>query len=82
MKRLQHTNVKQNPKARRQCNCYIPKSAPSAKKRQVADDNKDCEVVRVHRPTAPRYEWSDYRYYPVDEAWQQQACQLLGIRFV
>ena len=45
-------------------------SLPLAKKRKVADDNKDCEVVGVHRPAAPRYEWSDYRYYPV-------ACKLL-----
>ena len=67
-------------KAKRRC--YVPKSAPSAKKRKVADDDKDCEVVGVHRPAAPRYEWSDYRYYPVDEAWQRQACELLGIRFV
>ena len=68
------------PKAKRRC--YVPKSAPSAKKRKVADDDKDCEVVGVHRPAAPRYEWSDYRYYPVDEAWQRQACELLGIRFI
>ena len=68
------------PKAKRRC--YVPKSAPSAKKRKVADDNKDCEVVGVHRPAAPQYEWSDYRYYPADEAWQRQACELLGIRFV
>ena len=70
------------PKAKRRCSSYIPKSAPSAKKRKVADYDKDCEVMAVHRPAAPRYEWSDYRYYPVNEAWQQQACELLGIRFV
>ena len=52
------------PKAKRRC--YVPKSAPSAKKRKI---DKDCKVVGVHRPAAPRYEWSDYRYYPVDEAW-------------
>ena len=26
---------------------------PSAKKRKVADDDKDCEVVGIHRPAAP-----------------------------
>ena len=60
------------PKAKRPRSSYIPKSAPSAKKRKVADDDKDCEVTAVHRPAAPRrYEWSDYRYYPVDETWQR-----------
>ena len=38
------------PKAKRRC--YVPKSAPSAKKHKVADDDKDCEVVGVHRPAA------------------------------
>ena len=82
MKRLQPYKCETEPKAKRRCSSHIPKSAPSAKKRKVADDDKDCEVVGVHRPTAPRYEWLDYRYYPVDEAWQRQACELLGIRFV
>ena len=70
------------PKAKRPRSSYIPKSATSAKKRKVADDDKDCEITAVHRPAVPRHEWSDYRYYPVDEAWQQRACELLGIRFV
>ena len=38
--------------------------------------------MAVERPAAPQYEWLDYRYYPVDQAWQRQACDLLGIRFV
>ena len=49
------------PKAKRPRSSYIPKSAPSAKKRKVADDDKDCEVTAVHRPAAPRHEWSGYR---------------------
>ena len=61
------------PKAKRPRSSYIPKSAPSAKKRKVTDDDKDCEVTAVHRPAAPRSEWTDYRYYPVDEAWQRIA---------
>ena len=36
----------------------------------------------VDRPAVPRYEWADYRYHPVDEDWQRQACELLGIQFV
>ena len=27
-------------------------------------------------------EWRDYRYFPVDEAWQRQACRLLNLRFI
>ena len=42
----------------------------------------DCEVVAVHRFVAPRYEWTDYRYYPVGEHWQRQACELLAIHFI
>ena len=35
--------IETEPKAKRRC--YVPKSAPSAKKRKVAEDDKDCEVV-------------------------------------
>ena len=27
-------------------------------------------------------EWRNYRYFPVDEEWQRQACRLLSLRFV
>ena len=57
---------------------YVPKTVPRSKK---AKDG-DCEVVEVERPSAPRYEWTNYRYYPVHVEWQRQACELLGIRFV
>ena len=56
----------------------VPKTVPRSKK---AKDG-DCEVVGVERPSAPQYEWTNYRYYPVDVEWQRQACELLGIRFV
>ena len=55
-----------------------PKTIPRAKK---ANDG-DCEVVGVDRPVAPRYEWTNHRYYPVDVEWQRRACEMLGIRFV
>ena len=29
-----------------------------------------------------RTEWPEYRYYPVDEEWQRNACSQLGLRFV
>jgi len=58
------------------------KSIPPAKKSKVAANDKDCEVVAVHRPVALRYEWENYRYHLVDEEWQRQGCDLLGIQFV
>ena len=27
-------------------------------------------------------EWPEYRYYPVDEEWQHNTCNQLGLRFV
>ena len=27
-------------------------------------------------------EWSNYRYFPVDEEWQQEVCRLLNLRFI
>ena len=39
-------------------------------------------ITTVQRAFAPRTEWADYRYYPVDEEWQKQACRTLGLVFV
>ena len=58
------------------------KSIHIPKKAKVTSGDNDCELVVVHRSVAPRYEWTDYRYYPVDEHWQRQACELLAIRFI
>ena len=41
---LQHTNVKQNRRLREDV-IVMFQSAPSVKKRKVAHDDKDCEVV-------------------------------------
>ena len=53
-----------------------------------------CEFAAVHHTTAAdcvvtgydmavaRTECPEYRYYPVDEHWQRQACTLLGLRFI
>ena len=38
--------------------------------------------MAVEIPAAPQHEWLDHRYYPVDQAQQRQACELLGIWFV
>ena len=52
------------------------------KKHKVKTSDHDCEVVAVDRPVVPRYEWRNYKYYPVNEEWLRRACDLLGIRFV
>ena len=60
-------------------------SSSDGKKRTVESTsgttNEDCVITAVHRP-GPRTEWADYRYYPVDESWQRQACDTLNVRFV
>ena len=53
--------------------------APSTGSRSASGD---CEITAVERPTAPRTEWRDYRYYPVDVDWQRQKCTQLGLSFV
>ena len=69
---------KEAPAKKRHVRNDAPKTIPRAKK---AKDG-DCEVVGVDRPVAPRYEWTNHRYYPVDVEWQRRACEMLGIRFV
>ena len=39
-------------------------------------------ITSVEWPVALRTEWVDYRYFPVDEAWQREACRLLNLRFI
>ena len=65
-------NIRLSRKANTQSD-VDPKSIPLAKRSKVAASDKDCEVVAVDRPVAPRYEWSHYKYHPVNEEWQRQA---------
>ena len=39
-------------------------------------------IVAVERPVTLQTEWRNYRYFPIDEEWQRQACRLLNLRFV
>ena len=39
-------------------------------------------ITSVERPVTLRTEWTNYRYFPVDEAWQREACRLLNLRFI
>ena len=82
----EHNTAKKKPKvevvakAKKRC-VDAPKSIHIAKKAKVASNDKDCEVLSVDRPVTTRYEWTHYRYHPVDGDWQRRACELLGIRF-
>ena len=56
-----------------------------AKKTHISSSVVTCEdwggITSVERPVL-RTEWRNYRYFPVDEEWQRQACRLLNLRFV
>ena len=58
------------------------KSIRVPKKAKVTSGDNDCEVVAVQGSVVPRYEWTDYRYHPVNEDWQGRACELLAIQFI
>ena len=60
-----------------------------AKRPRVASTSSNvvtCEdwggITAIDRPMALRTEWRDYRYFPIDETWQREACRLLNLRFV
>ena len=55
-------------------------NSPLEKKRSDAT-TKDCVLTGFDMPLV-RTEWPEYRYYPVDEEWQRNACRQLGLRFV
>ena len=61
----------------KQCNDVPTKKTKNA----VANDSTgDCVCIGAennHQRTA----WTDLRYYPIDEEWQQQACEILGLEF-
>ena len=38
-------------------------------------------IVAVERPVVLT-KWSNYRYFPVDEEWQQEVCRLQNLRFI
>ena len=51
------------------------------KKRKANDTVKDdCHITNVEN-AHQRTEWTDLRFYPVDEEWQRQTCETLGLQF-
>ena len=67
-----------NPVKRKLCGMFD--SSPLEKK-TCATTVKDCVVTGFDMPLV-RTEWPEYRYYPVDEEWQHNTCNQLGLRFV
>lgn len=53
-----------------------------AKNKKRVQINKDCVIIStegLHRPD--RTEWPEYRYHQVDETWQRNACNRMGLQF-
>ena len=51
------------------------------KKRKCDITTKECVITGFDMPVV-RTQWPEYRYYPVNEEWQHNACRQLGLRFV
>ena len=60
--------------------CSMFDSGPIEKKTRTTT-TKDCVVTGFDMPVV-RTEWPEYRYYPVDNEWQHNACRQLGLTFV
>ena len=54
---------------------------PVKRKKCPTSNTTDCVVTGVDMPLL-RTEWPEYRYYPVDEEWQNYACRQLGLTFI
>ena len=69
---------KQKPKR----NLSLQKEAIKANppKKCKIDTDADC-VYAGTESRCQRSTWSDLRYYPVNEEWQRQACDILGLEF-
>ena len=67
-----------NPVKRKLCNMFD--SGPIEKK-TCTTTTKDCVVTGFDMPVV-HTEWPEYRYYPVDDEWQHNACRQLGLTFV
>ena len=50
------------------------------KNKLTKDKDADCYCIGADNDRQ-QTTWSDLRYYPVDEEWQRQACDILGLEF-
>ena len=71
------------------CDEYVPPATPGitinsknkCKSREVHHSAVDEDYVVTGYEMAVRTEWSEHRYFPVEE-WRRHACYLLGLTFV
>ena len=59
--------------------------SPKTKKAKTQAGKNDDDIIytgTVSTVNCQRTTWHNLRYYPVNEEWQQQACNALGLEFV
>ena len=73
-------NDKQNCKRK----TFVPgEELPKAKKSKIkAHKNDDCICTDTISTSHQLTVWPDLRFYPVNEEWQRQACNILGLEFL
>ena len=69
-------------KKRVRCTADRPNDSVKKRFKQLHVDN-DCKILRVDSAhESNRIEWPEYRYHQIDETWQRNACNRMGLRFV
>ena len=58
------------------------KSHKTKKAKTQAAQNNECIYTGTVSISQQRTVWHDLRFYPVNEEWQRQACNILGLQFV
>ena len=54
----------------------------SAQRCQKKKTSTDCMITDVENVIGPnRTTWPEYRYYQVNQAWQENACSRMGMHF-
>ena len=74
------TRKTQLPYSKRKRPKVINHGNKCVKKSRIGEDTWG-GIVAVERPVVLT-EWSNYRYFPVDEEWQHEVCSLLNLRFI
>ena len=81
---------KQNHKRKTSIHEELPETNPSKKVKTQAnkndayknDDNSCIYTGTVSTVSCQCTTWPNLRYYPVNEEWQRQACNILGLEFI
>ena len=79
-KQLSKTNTSiVNDKLSRKRNHVSDKRSKGVKKIKISTD---CVITDVENVIGPnRTVWPEYRYYQIDQAWQESACLRMGMHF-